>query len=71
MCVCIMVSDASRARDTQFFASFSTNPQFGTFGAFGRRRDPACLQNGGVPIVLWKYVDFFIFLKGYIWSFSQ
>ena len=42
-----MVSDASRARDTQYLASFSTSPQFGIFGAFGRRRNPACLQNGG------------------------
>ena len=42
-------SDASRARDTRYLASFSTSPQFGIFGTFGRRRSPACLQNGGAP----------------------
>ena len=46
-----MSSDASRARDTRYLASFSTSPQFGIFGALGRRCDPACLQNGGTPIV--------------------
>ena len=39
-----LLSDASRVRDTRYLASFSTSPQFGIFGAFGRRRDPACLQ---------------------------
>ena len=43
-------------------ASFSTNPQFGIFGAFGRRRDPACLQNGGAPIVSRESFNL-IFLK--------
>ena len=51
MKVLCITSDASRARDTQYLASFSTSPQFGLFGAFGRRLDPACLQNGGAPIV--------------------
>ena len=53
-------SDVSRARDTRYLASFSTSPQFGIFGAFGRRRDPACLQNGGAPIVSRKSFNFII-----------
>ena len=53
-------SDASRARDTRYLASYSTSPQFGIFGAFGRRRDPACLQNGGAPIVSAESFNFII-----------
>ena len=53
-------SDASRARDTRSLVSFSTSPQFGIFGAFGRRCDPACLQNGGPPIVSQKSFNFII-----------
>ena len=53
-------SDASRARDTRYLASFSTSPQFGIFGAFGRIRDPACLQNGGAQIVSRKFFNFII-----------
>ena len=53
-------SDASRARDTRYLASFSTSPQFGIFGAFGRRRDPACFQNGGAPIVSRESFNFII-----------
>ena len=52
--------DASRARDTRYLASFSTSPQFGIFGAFGRRRNPACLQNGGAPITSRESFDFII-----------
>ena len=44
----------------QYLASFSTNPQFGIFGVFGRRRDPACLQNGGALIVLRESFNFII-----------
>ena len=44
-------TDASRAQDTRYLVSFSTSLQFGIFGAFGRRHDPAFLQNGGAPIV--------------------
>ena len=54
------ISDASRARDTRYLASFSTSPQFGIFGAFGRRRDPACLQNGGAPVILRESFNFII-----------
>ena len=46
-----MFSDASRARDTRYVASFGTSPQFGIFGTFGIRGDPASLQNGGALIV--------------------
>ena len=53
-------SDASRARDTRYLASFSTTPQFGIFGAFGRRRDPACIQNGRAPIISWESYNFVI-----------
>ena len=53
-------SDASRARDTRYLASFSTSPQFGIFDAFGRRRDPACLQNGGAPVILRESFNFII-----------
>ena len=55
-----LISDASRARDTRYLASFSTSPQFGIFGAFGRRRDPACLQNGGAPIASRESFNFII-----------
>ena len=44
----------------RYRASFSTSPQFGIFGAFGRRRDPACLQNGGAPIVSRESFNFII-----------
>ena len=53
-------NDASRVRDTRYLASFSTSLQFGIFGAFGRRRDPACLQNGGAPIVSRESFNFII-----------
>ena len=53
-------SDASRVRDTRYLTSFSTDPQFGIFGVFGRRRDPACLQNGGAPIVSRESFNFII-----------
>ena len=53
-------SDASRARDMRYLASFSTSPHFSIFGAFGRRRDPACLQNGGAPIVSPESFNFII-----------
>ena len=53
-------SDASRVRDTRYLASFSTSPQFGIFGAFSRRGDPACLQNGGAPIVSRESFNFII-----------
>ena len=55
-----MCSDASRALDMQYLASFCTNLQFGTFGAFSRRRNPACLQNGGAPIVSRESFNFII-----------
>ena len=45
----------------QYLASFSTNPQFGIFGAFGRRHNPVCLQNGGVvPIISRESFNFII-----------
>ena len=53
-------SDASRARDMRYLARFSTNPQFGIFGPFGRRCDAACLQNGGAPIVSRESFNFII-----------
>ena len=56
----MMISDASRARDMRYLASFSTSPQFGIFGAFGRRRDPACLQNGGALVISRKSFNFII-----------
>ena len=58
--ICVDISDASRARDTRYLVSFSTSPQFGIFGMFGRRRDPACLQNGGAPIVSRDSFNFII-----------
>ena len=36
------------------------SPQFGIFGAFGRRRDPACLQNGGALTVSRESFNFII-----------
>ena len=54
------MSDASRARDMRYLTSFSTSPQFGIFGTFDRRRDPACLQNGGAPIVSPESFNFII-----------
>ena len=42
----------------QYLVSFSTNLQFGIFGAFGRRHDPACLQNGGAQIILQESFNF-------------
>ena len=56
----VSLSDASTARDTRYLASFSTTPQFGIFGAFGRRRDPACIQTGRAPIVSWESFNFII-----------
>ena len=44
----------------RYLASFSTNPQFGIFGAFGRRCNSACLRNGGAPIVSQKSFNFII-----------
>ena len=56
----IYVSDASRTQDTRYLASFSTSPQFGIFGALDRRCDPACLQNGGAPIISRESFNFII-----------
>ena len=64
-------SDASTARDTRYLASFSTSPQFGIFGTFGRRRDPACLQNGGAPIVSRKSFNFIIMKVIFGWFFQS
>ena len=52
-------------------ASFGTNPQFGIFGVFGRRRDPACLQNGGGPIVSQESFNFIIMKAMFGCFFSE